>query len=57
MSFVSGTQEQATARFPKLENEFTFSHLNHIISCLLAHCPFDRFFLPSPPLYSSGHQN
>ena len=29
-------------------------HFYCITSCLLAHCPFGRFFLASFPLYSGG---
>src|SRR6266487_4311556 len=40
--------------FSELKNEPVLSHFYCITSCLLAHCPFGRFFLASFPLYSGG---
>ena len=54
MLSVSRPREQAMAWVPKLENEPACSHFYYITSCLLAHCPFGRFFLASFPLYSGG---
>jgi len=54
MSSVSRPREQATAWVPKLKNEPVLSHFYCITSCLLAHCPFGRFFLAFFPLYSGG---
>src|SRR5438067_5078877 len=41
--------------FSELKNEPVLSHFYCITSCLLAHCPFGRFFLASFPLYSGGN--
>jgi hypothetical protein len=40
--------------FSELKNEPVRSHFYCITSCLLAHCPFGRFFLAFFPLYSGG---
>src|SRR6266487_5801284 len=40
--------------FSELKNEPVLSYFYCITSCLLAHCPFGRFFLASFPLYSGG---
>ena len=37
--------------FSELKNEPVLSYFYCITSCLLAHCPFGRFFLASFPLY------
>src|SRR2546430_3166278 len=41
--------------FSELKNEPVCSHFYCITSCLLAHCPFGRFFLAFFPLYSGGN--